>query len=239
MKLSRRNPKISGFIFFIILTVFLIACQGRKTEQYIVNKTGEGITVDGYLSEPAWGTANVIDGFVYPWNPDRTQPVIFMALHDGKYLYLAYKMVDDVIIAPDQIAGEQDLIEQDRVEIYVGPDDSMDKYYCIEMDVKGRKLDYLGRYHRQFDFSWEFNDVEHKGLYTDDGYQVEAAISLQALDDLGVIKEDAFYAGVYRADFHYGQDSTVVHVYASWLDPGVKDPDFHVPASLGVFKLGK
>jgi hypothetical protein len=216
-----------------------MACQEQKTEKYIVKKVDSGITIDGDLSDQAWRSANIIDGFVYPWNPDRIQPITFKALHDGEFLYLAYQMVDDVIIAPDHVTGEQDLIEQDRVEIYIGPDNSMDKYYCIEMDVKGRKLDYIGRFHRQFDFSWEFNDVKHKSSYTSDGYQVEAAISLQALYDLDLISDDAFYGGVYRADFHYDQDSTVVHVYASWLDPQVEDPDFHVPASLGIFKLGK
>ncbi len=239
MRILQTNFRNPAFGFLIILSGMLIACNGQKTEEYLVMRIDSDITIDGDLSEAAWSKANVIDGFVYRWNPDRVQPITFRALHDGDFLYLAYQMVDDVIIASDHVNGEQDLIEQDRVEIYIGPDNSMEKYYCIEMDVKGRKLDYIGRYHRQFDFSWEFNDVEHKGIYTDDGYQVEAAISLDALDDLGVVKDDAFYAGVYRADFHYDPDSTVVHVYASWLDSGAEDPDFHVPASLGIFKLGK
>jgi hypothetical protein len=239
MRLLRRFYELSELGFIIVLTGFLVTCSGQKTEEYIVKKTEGGITIDGDLSEPAWSTANVIEDFVYPWAPDQSQPTTFRALHDGNFLYLVYEMVDDVIIAPDHVSGEQDLIEQDRVEIYIGPDHSMDKYYCIEMDVKGRKLDYIGRFHRQFDFSWEFNDVGHVGSYKDDGYLVEAAISLEALDELGVIRNSAFHAGVYRADFHYGQDSAVVHVYASWLDPEVEDPDFHVPATLGIFKLGK
>ena len=239
MRLFRSNSRIPQCGFLIILIGLLAACNGQKTKEYIVNKIDSEITVDGELSELAWSKANVVEGFVYPWASDRSQPITFRALHDGNFIYLAYEMVDDVIIAPDNILDEQDLIEQDRVEIYVGKDDSMEKYYCIEMDVKDRRLDYIGRFHRQFDFSWEFNDVEHKGSFTDEGYLVEAAISLQALDDLGVIKDNAFYAGLYRADFHYGQDSTVVHVYASWLDPEVEEPDFHVPASLGIFKLRK
>ena len=239
MIFSGLNSRISIFFFLIILIGWMVACQGKKTEKYIVYKAESEITIDGNLSETAWAKANVIEGFIYPWNPKREQPVTFRALHDGEFLYLAYKMVDDVIIAPEKVTGEQDLIEQDRVEIYVGPDKSMEKYYCIEMDVKGRKLDYMGRFHRRFDFSWEFNDVEHRGAYTTDGYLIEAAISLQALEDLRVIQDNAFYAGIYRADFHYGQDSTVVHVYASWQDPEVEEPDFHVPASLGIFILDK
>ena len=205
----------------------------------MVNRTGEKITIDGNPSELAWGNANIIPTFEYPWDPKSVQPTTFRALYDDKFLYLSYFMKDDIIIAPDSISGEKDLIEQDRVEIYVAPDKSMEEYYCIEMDVKGRKLDYKGKFHRQFDFSWEFVDVMHQGTYTDEGYQVEAALSLQAIEDLGIIKDDAFYAGVYRADFHYGADSSVVHVYASWLDPKVKEPDFHVPASLGKFYVSK
>lgn len=231
--------RFNTWLIYTLFIFVLLSCNQQNSGEFIVTKTNDKITIDGEFSEEAWSSSNVISGFVYPWNPENVQPITFRALHDADYLYLAYQMVDDVIIAPDHVSGEQDLIEQDRVEIYLAPDKSMDEYYCIEMDVKGRKLDYKGKFHRQFDFSWEFNDVEHKGVYTDDGYQVEAAISLDALDGLGIIKDDAFYAGVYRADFHYGQDSSVVHVYASWLDPGVEDPDFHVPASLGIFKLEK
>jgi hypothetical protein len=217
----------------------IISCDNQKPLEYIVNKTKDIITIDGDLSEQAWRNANVISKFVYPWNPDRAQPIVFRALHDDHFLYLSYQMEDDVIIAPDHISGEQDLIEQDRVEIYVAPDKMVGEYYCIEMDVKGRKLDYKGKFHRQFDFSWEFDDVEHKGAYTNDGYLVEAAISLKALEKLDIIQDDVFYAGVYRADFHYGLDSTVVHVYATWLDPEVEEPDFHVPSSLGIFHLSR
>jgi len=222
---------------FLIFAAF--SCSQQDPGEYVVTKTDDKITIDGELSEQAWNSANVISEFAYRWDPDRAQPILFRAFHDGNFLYLSYQMVDDVIIAPDSITGEQDLIEQDRVEIYLAPDKTMIEYYCIEMDVKGRKLDYMGKFHRQFDFSWEFDDVVHKGTYTDDGYVVEAAISLKALDALGIIKDDAFYAGIYRADFHYGPDSTVVHVYASWIDSQTEDPDFHVPASLGVFHLAR
>ena len=226
-------------LLYTCLIFFSFSCNQQNPGEYVVARTDDKITIDGEFSEKAWNSANVIYGFVYPWNPDRAQSIIFRALHDDYFLYLSYQMVDDVIIVPDSISGEQDLIEQDRVEIYIAPDETMMEYYCIEMDVKGRKLDYKGKFHRQFDFSWEFDDIEYKGTYTNDGYQVEAAISLKALDALGVIKDNAFYAGVYRADFHYGQDSSVVHVYASWIDPQVEEPDFHVPESLGVFQLAR
>ena len=231
--------RFKAMLIYTFLIFVSFSCSQQNTGEYVVTRTDDKITIDGVFSEKDWNSANAISGFVYPWNPDKAQPITFRALHDGKFLYLSYQMVDDVIIASDSISGEQDLIEQDRVEIYLAPDRTMRDYYCIEMDVKGRKLDYRGKFHRQFDFSWEFDDVEHKGTYTDDGYQVEAAISLESLEALGIIKDYAFYTGVYRADFHYGQDSSVVHVYASWLDPQVDEPDFHVPASLGVFQLGR
>lgn len=229
--------RFKAMLIYTILIFVSFSCTQQNTGEYVLTRTNDKITIDGEFSEKAWTKTNVISGFVYPWNPDKAQPITFRAMYNENSLFLAYQMVDDVVIAPDYVSGEQDLIEQDRVEIYIGADNTMDKYFCIEMDVKGRKLDYMGRFHRQFDFSWEFNDVKHKGSYTADGYQVEAAISLKALDDLGVIKDGVFYAGVYRADFHYGPDSSVVHVYSSWLDPQVDEPDFHVPASLGVFHL--
>lgn len=231
--------RFKAMLIYTFLIFVSFSCNQQNPSEYVVARTDDKITIDGEFSEKAWNIANVISGFVYPWNPDRSQSITFRALYDDHFLYLSYQMVDDVIIAPDSISGELDLIEQDRVEIYIAPDVKMKEYYCIEMDVKGRKLDYKGKFHRKFDFSWEFDDIEYKGTYTDDGYQVEAAISLKGLDALGVIKDNAFYAGVYRADFHFGQDSSVVHVYASWIDPQVEEPDFHVPASLGVFQLAQ
>lgn len=235
-----KNKKlILKLTILALLSVIAMSCRQLEPADYVVVKTNEEIIIDGDISEEAWNAANVINGFIYPWKPEKAQPTTFRALYDDQFLYLAYQMVDDVIIAPDIVSDETDLIEQDRVEIYFAPDKMINDYYCIEMDVKGRKLDYRGKYHRQFDFSWEFDDLKHKGIYTGDGYQVEAAISLEALDDLGVIKDNSFYGGVYRADFHYGQDSSVIHVYASWIDPKVEEPDFHIPATLGVFTLYK
>lgn len=227
-------------ITFFSFPIFLnSSCDQKDYETYTVNKTEHKITIDGQLSEKAWSSANVITEFQYPWEPEWAQPTTFRALYDDDFLYLGYQMEDDIIIAPDLVTDEQDLIEQDRVEIYVAADKTMREYFCIEMDVKGRKLDYKGKFHRQFDFTWQFEAMDHKGIFTDKGYQVEAAISLNALRDLGVINDASFIAGVYRADFHYGQDSSVVHVYATWLNPSVDEPDFHVPASLGKFRLSK
>jgi hypothetical protein len=235
-----KNKKLTlKFTILALLSVIAMNCRQLEQADYVVVKTNEEIIIDGDISEKAWNAANVINGFIYPWKPEKAQSTTFRALYDGQFLYLAYQMEDDVIIAPDMVFVETDLIEQDRVEIYFAPDKMITEYYCIEMDVKGRKLDYKGKYHRQFDFAWEFNNMEHRGVYTGDGYQVEAAISLEALDDLGVIKNDAFYAGVYRADFHYGEDSTIVHVYASWLDPEVEEPDFHISTTLGIFHLDR
>ena len=73
---------------------------------------------------------------------------------------------------------------------------------------------------------------------TSTGYELEGSITLQSLRDLGILKENAMNAGLYRGECVKLEGENATLRWISWIDPKTPEPDFHVASSFGVFQLG-
>lgn len=217
------------------------------------------ITLDGTPDESAWHQANVQRQFAFPWKKEPAPPTEFRALCDDRYLYLAYTVKDSDLVVSKRFTDELDSVFEDRAEIYLGTDGEMKKYYCAEIDPKGRRLDYKAAFPRNFDMKWNFETLETMGAINPDGYTVEARISWTELDRLGIGRMkvgSALRAGLFRAEFSHDRSGTPrppidpkhtqgrtpegdppIEEWISWVDPQMKDPDFHVPRSLGWLRI--
>lgn len=199
------------------------------------------IVLDGVLAEPAWGQAHVETGFSFPWEERPLPATRFRACCDAHALYFSFDVVDDDIVLAQSFQGKQDVVHEDRVELFFALDEQLRQYFCLEIDPLGRVLDYRASYYRQFDFSWSFPGLDAVGMQTDTGYVVEGRMSWEALQSLGFPPPESGRAikfGIYRAAFRHAESARDREGWISWVDPGTEEPDFHVPESFGYLKIG-
>lgn len=217
------------------------------------------ISLDGRADEPDWSKAQVERQFTFPWKQAAAPPTEFRALCDDRYLYFTFRVHDADVVVLDKLRDEEDEVFEDRVEMYFSRDDQMQDYYCIEIDSRGRAFDYRGSYYRRLDAKWNWQALETKGAAMQQGYTVEGRIALSGFEALGFARLRPgvkIRCGLFRAEFSHDRSGRPVvqresihnrgrtldgppplEDWISWVDPKTKEPDFHVPSSLGWLEI--
>ena len=221
---------------------------------YKARRATTPITIDGHAEEPAWAHAGVERHFTFPWTHANARTE-FRALWDESYFYFSFRVQDADVVVLDRFRDELDAVFEDRVEIFLSVDEQMQKYFCVEIDSRGRAYDYRASFYRRFDPAWQLAGLEVQGTTRPDGYEVEGRIPLTRFPELGLtaVRSGArIRCGLYRAEFSHDRSGRAaqpraslhtlgrvsegpppIEEWASWVDPHTKEPDFHVPASLG------
>jgi hypothetical protein len=159
----------------------------------------------------------------------------------------------------DKLRDKEDAVLEDRVEMILSRDEQMNKYFCFEIDSRGRTFDYQASYYRQFDPKWKCKGLETAAAPTKKGYTVEGRIPLATLVEMGfprLVPGEKILCGLYRAEFSHDrsgkpvvQRETIhnrgrrlagpppIEDWMSWIDPKTPEPDFHVPSSLGRLEI--
>ncbi len=204
------------------------------------------ITPDGMLTEPAWEHANLETAFTFPWEQRSPPDTEFRAVYDTDALYFSFRVTDDDVVLAERFRTKMDVIVEDRVELFFARDERLAEYYCLEIDPLGRVLDYRASYHREFDFSWSFPELNAVGTLVPGGYTVAGRIPWAALQSLGFpppSSHNAIKFGIYRAEFRHAQEGQREgqgsEEWISWVDPQTEEPDFHVPESFGYLKMAR
>ncbi len=203
---------------------------------------GAEINLDGIADEPVWEQADLETGFNYPWEDGPAPRTEFRALFDDWALYFAFDVEDGDIVLAEDYRSKEDVVREDRVELFLARDDELANYFCVEIDPLGRVLDYRASSYRQFDFSWTFRGLDVMGQPTEEGYRVEGLIPLRSLELLGFPSpggDQAIKFGIYRADFRHTDGPEWTESWMSWVDPQTAEADFHVPESFGQLYLRK
>ena len=112
------------------------------------------VKIDGRLDEPEWSRANVERHFIFPWKKAEAPATEFLAFCDDQDLYFAFRVADADIVVLDKLHDKQDAVLEDRVEMFFSRDPQMQDYFGLEIDSRGRVLDYRAKYYRQLDFKW-------------------------------------------------------------------------------------
>jgi hypothetical protein len=219
------------------------------------------IQVDGRIDEPAWSKAAAEMGFVFPWERKAPPATEFRALCTDADFYFSFRIADEDIVTMDKLRDEEDAVFEDRAEMYFSLDARMKDYFCVEVDSRGRTFDYRGAYYRRLDPKWNLEGLETGGSAWGKGYIVEGRIPLASFEALGFprLRPGArIRCGLYRAEFSHDRSGRPVvqkesihnqgrkfdgtpplESWLSWVDPKIKEPDFHVPASLGWLEIVK
>ncbi|UCF43137.1 MAG: carbohydrate-binding family 9-like protein [Planctomycetota bacterium] len=227
----------------LILTAAAGCASNPCPKTYDVRYVPEArINVDGILDESDWNKAYCETDFSFPWE-DRAAPATkFRALRDDDSLYFFFNVHDEDVVVEEKFDTESVVAREDRVEIFFAYDDKLKEYFCLEVDPLGRVLDYAASYYRRFDNSWSLPGVRAAASITSEGYTVEGSAPLKSLEALGLPPLGpgrVLKVGLFRADFNRGQNSKLHEHWISWVDPGTKQPDFHVPSAFGCLRIAE
>jgi len=235
-------PSDLNSILLLGATSFALLSISSGIPTYQVFRASGKIEVDGVPEEKAWKKAALISNFKLPWEQEKPQPTEARFLWDSDFLYGAFRVWDREIVtwtAPHH-QGKIAVTDHDRVEVFFALEESLENYYCLEIDPQGLVFDYQAHYHRNFDPSWHLNGLKVASKILSDGYVVELAVPLVTMKELGFpVSASGFTwkVGVYRADFSLTQPGKLKMLWQTWVDPGLPQPDFHVPSSFGHFEF--
>ena len=210
-----------------------------SNEEYRVVKIEDTLSLSDIHPEHAcWDEAQILSDFSFPWRTDIPSATYFRAWHNEVHLFFHFEVMDSDIVAINREGTAQDVIYSDRVELFFAVDDSLKRYYALEMDPKGRVYDYVAHFYREFDLDWNMESLQVKSQLTTQGYEVWGAISTKELEQLQLLRAGNWMrVGVYRAEFSHRPEDEIEQAWISWIDPKTPIPDFHVPASFGKFIL--
>lgn len=187
----------------------------------------------------SWTDANLLTDFTFPWEQREAPSTEFRALWDETHLHFRFDCTDEDLVLPDAATAKDRVLGSDRVEIFLAPDLSLKPYYCLEMSPRGDVLAYEASFYREMNWDWQCVGLDLSAHIAGNRYTVTGSLPLDTLRALNVLKPGAssFFAGLYRAEFHRRADGTVHSGWMPWVNPQTERPDFHVPASFGVFEL--
>lgn len=211
-------------------------------KKYIVNHVpANKLTITGKADDQLWKIAKNLADFSSPWRALHGTKTEFRALWDDGNLYFMFKVFDTNIHIDKKNSGNESINVSDRVELFFRQDDSLDPYYCLEIDPTPRIMDFKAFPNRVFDFDWNWpeNHLTVKSHRAADGFIVEGKISLASLEKLNLIHNHTIETGIYRAKYVKVDESTHDPIWITWVDPKTETPDFHIASSFGVLILGQ
>ena len=200
------------------------------------------INIDGVLDEADWQKASLETDFVLSWEDRPAPSTEFRAFYDEEYFYFSFNVKDDDIVAEDKFEAESVVDREDRVEIFFASSRKLEKYFCLEVDPRGRVHSYSASYHRKLDSSWDCAGLCTAASITEQGYAAEGAVPLKTFETLDLPvpgRESMLTAGLFRADFTRGPGGELQKHWISWVDLSKEKPDFHVHAAFGCMRMDK
>lgn len=213
-----------------------------STKTYKVNRIKENqLIITGMGDNKLWEKANIITEFISPWDIIDPSPTEFKALWDSNFLFFCFKVNDKSIHIENKDDSSQSIGASDRVELFFRPDETLNPYYCLEIDPTARIMDFRANSNKNFDINWNWprNELTVKSSIKKDHYTVEGSISISSLRKFGLIKENKIKTGIFRAKYNRISEFNFKPTWISWIDPNTDEPNFHISTSFGVLNLMK
>jgi hypothetical protein len=212
----------------------------RENNIYKVNLIEKAeLKINGKGEGAAWNKAEVLTQFLSPWDTAEPSKIEFRALWDGVNFFFCFTVFDSKIHIDTKDDSVDSINNSDRVELFFRPDDSLNPYYCLEMDTDARIMDFIAYPNKNFDFNWNWpkNAIEVKSSKNDVSFTVEGAISIDSLNQFHLIKENKIETGVFRAKYNSQDNINFEPTWITWINPKTETPNFHIASSFGIFHL--
>ncbi|TDP01474.1 sugar-binding protein [Flavobacterium sp. 245] len=193
------------------------------------------------LDVSVWENANCLTDFSSPWNSDSISKIEFRSLWDFENLYFKFRVFDTAIYMDKKDNSFDSIGNSDRVELFFRANDSLDPYYCLEIDTAARLMDFMAKPNKDFDFGWKWpkEDLNIKASKDEISFTVEGNISIESLNRLNLIQNNTIETGIFRAKFSKNENQNYEPTWISWVNPKTAEPNFHIASSFGKLILMK
>ena len=201
-----------------------------KTKQ--LNSSRNGDTIE-------WDNAIILTDFCSPWSTRKGTEITFKALWDREKLFFNFTVLDTEIHIEKKDESIESIGNSDRVELFFRTDNTMNPYYCLEIDTSGRVMDFIAYPNKDFNFNWNWpkDHLAVKSTVNANSFTVEGSISIESLKNLNLIQNNRIEIGVFRAKYTKRQNGCFEPNWITWVDPKTESPNFHTASSFGVFVL--
>lgn len=209
-------------------------------KEYIVNSIEKGLlNITGQGDDILWNNAIELTDFSSPWDSEKPSKTIFKALWDTEKFYFNFTVLDASIHIVKKDDSFHSINDSDRVELFFRPDESLDPYYCLEMDTEARLMDFIAYPNKNLDFGWDWpkEDILIKSSAKKDSFIVEGSISIQSLNYFKLIKDNKIETGIFRAKYSPNKDGIFEPTWITWVNPNTETPNFHIASSFGILIL--
>lgn len=204
---------------------------------YPVKKSNH-LTTDLIQEAKLWEDAYILSDFQSPWK-DYIFSMEFSALYNKSHFFFQYKVYDTSIYIDNKENKKANINNSDRVEIFFRKDETLDPYYCLEIDPSPRIMDFIAHPNKDFNFNWNWpeEDLTAVSRIEKEYFIVKAAISLASLKKFGLLQGSTLQVGLFRAKYFETEQGLREPIWITWVDPKTKAPNFHIKSSFGLFKL--
>jgi hypothetical protein len=209
----------------------------KEYKVHLIKK--QQLTNSGNGNDLVWDKAHFLTDFCSPWSTEKGKDVIFKALWDRENLFFNFTVLDTEIHIEKKDDSFESIGNSDRVELFFRTDDAMDPYYCLEIDTRGRVMDFIAYPNKNFNFNWNWpkNELIVKSFVKANSFIVEGSISIKSLRNLNLLKNNRIETGIFRAKYIKTQNELVKPNWITWINPNTKTPNFHIASSFGVLIL--
>src|SRR5688572_25616349 len=154
-----------------------------KKEPVEIPKFTAPPVIDGILNDEVWKSAAVFGDFLQTSPGDNvapTHPTEFLMAYDSKNLYMAYNVKQDRNTVRATVARRDNIFNDDYVLVYIDTFNDQRQAYVIFFNPLGIQADGTYTEGRGEDYSVDLV-MESKGVLTEDGFTIEAAIPFKSL----------------------------------------------------------
>jgi len=155
----------------------------EKANPVTIPKFGKPPVIDGNLNDTVWQSAAVLKDF-YQIDPGDnaapSKPTEVLLGYDSKFLYLAFRAVDEPEKVRSTVAKRDNIFSDDYVGFYLDTFNDRRKAFEVFFNPLGIQGDGVLTEGRGEDFSVDLL-LESKGIIGENGYVVEVAIPFKSL----------------------------------------------------------
>ena len=170
----------------LTLAVLLSACEKQPSQptfsmQWLTAEPDTGQIINAEV----WQQVSLHEGFDAHWSgkQDETKFQCYLSPH---YFYFKFQVPEQTLTLKEPFEKKLDVCNEDRAEIFLSATPDMHTYYCMEMDPKGRALDYVTNYYRKYDYNWAFHSLQMETSILDNSYIVAGRLSTAEMLQLGI-----------------------------------------------------